>query len=318
MSLAAAVRRWTGLSRVGKPRRRARPVRALLPLVDGAEALVVCVPEIGKALTARGRLRFRASGTCMDPWVQPGDLLHVEGRPVEAIAEGQVVVFGRGGRYFAHRVVSRGTDGGGAYLVTRPDNARAGDDGPVCGEDVVGVVARVERRGRLHEVGAGRPVWHARLGHAIRRGLRHHKHSGLGALDRGLARLQGLAVYQRVARRWLESRGRGLSWVIHVPLHAGQKCDLARALTPQQFAEVPLCPEPGGVDRFALSLVIGNGAVAAASASLVARRTCDEALRWEVAAQRVRARFRGTGIEAALLEQAERILSRRGFVMERP
>jgi signal peptidase I len=93
-----------------------------------------------------GRVRLRVSGTSMAPAVRPGDLLSVEGAKLKKISEGQVVVFSRGGRLIAHRVVTQTEKAGESYLVTRGDR-RWRNDVPVSSAEVVGRVTGIERGG---------------------------------------------------------------------------------------------------------------------------------------------------------------------------
>ena len=58
-----------------------------------------------EVLRTFGSARLRVTGTSMLPSIWPGDILEVR-RPGEVkIASGELVLFERGGRFFAHRVV---------------------------------------------------------------------------------------------------------------------------------------------------------------------------------------------------------------------
>ena len=50
-----------------------------------------CPLELARLLAEIGKATFRASGTCMYPWVRPGDLLHVEPRTARQIAVGEII-----------------------------------------------------------------------------------------------------------------------------------------------------------------------------------------------------------------------------------
>lgn len=58
-----------------------------------------------EVLRSFGELRFRANGSSMLPAVWPGDMLLVRSQDAAAVVPGDIVLFGRGGRLFAHRVV---------------------------------------------------------------------------------------------------------------------------------------------------------------------------------------------------------------------
>ena len=91
-----------------------------------------------------GRLRLAVLGSSMLPAIQPRDLLLVRRCGTQAARVGDVVLFTRDERLFAHRVVS--TDG--KVIVTRGD-ALATTDDPIGNTELLGRVERVVRRGRV-------------------------------------------------------------------------------------------------------------------------------------------------------------------------
>ena len=100
----------------------------------------------GEVLREFGVLRFRALGGSMVPSVWPGDVLTVERFPVEDALSGDIILFSREDRWFAHRVV----ENKGVTLLTKGD-ALSCCDPPVQAVDVLGKVTRIERgvRGRI-------------------------------------------------------------------------------------------------------------------------------------------------------------------------
>ena len=128
-----------------------------------------------------------------------------------------------------------------------------------------------------------------------------------------LACAQSLPGYRRLAQRWLASRQADLRYLVHAPLHAGQKVDLYRRLSPAEFAAIPWYPEADGIDRWILSLFVGKTQRRAAAATLVARPVPGGMVRWEVSNVEVRIRYRGMGVEEVLLAEAERILAERNL-----
>lgn len=83
----------------------------------GAEDL----DRLARAVLARGlRLRFRASGRSMRPWIPHGSELDVRPAPFAAVGVGQVVLYSSGPRHLvAHRVLRRGA----RELFTRGDSS---------------------------------------------------------------------------------------------------------------------------------------------------------------------------------------------------
>jgi signal peptidase len=84
------------------------------------------------------------SGTSMAPAVRPGDLLLVEHTAATKVSRGEIVVFARGGRLIAHRVVDAIGNPRAQYLITRGDRTRR-NDGLVSGKELLGRVKSIER-----------------------------------------------------------------------------------------------------------------------------------------------------------------------------
>jgi signal peptidase I len=94
-----------------------------------------------------GSARLKVWGTSMVPGILPGDTLIVEKAPISGLAVGDVAVYARSSRLFAHRVTSI-VDGVNRAVVTRGD-AMECDDPPVFAEQIVGRVASIVPRPRL-------------------------------------------------------------------------------------------------------------------------------------------------------------------------
>jgi len=95
-----------------------------------------------EAIRSFGALRLRVTGSSMLPAVRPDDVLLIRQCGIEAAAQGDIVVYLRQRRLFAHRVTARS----GARLVTQGD-AVAEPDFPVAADELLGKVVRIERRG---------------------------------------------------------------------------------------------------------------------------------------------------------------------------
>ncbi len=84
----------------------------------------------------------------MLPTLWPGDLLTVQCLRAEGAESGEIVLYMRRGRFFVHRIVSRNLSPENAPLITRGDCMPA-DDPPIEGNELLGKVTRVERRGSI-------------------------------------------------------------------------------------------------------------------------------------------------------------------------
>lgn len=92
-----------------------------------------------------GECRLRVCGTSMLPSIKPADSLHVRTVEIEQVAVGDVVLFARDGRLFAHRVVQ--ADANARVVLTRGD-AHSHLDPPVAAAMLLGRVEGLLRDGQ--------------------------------------------------------------------------------------------------------------------------------------------------------------------------
>jgi hypothetical protein len=111
------------------------------PALDGAD--LSGNDLAAEAVRSLGELHLRVTGSSMFPAIRPGDVLLIRHCGIEDAAPGEVVLFNRYRRLFAHRVVSRS----GAGLVTQGD-AIAAPDPSVSASELLGKVIRVLRHGK--------------------------------------------------------------------------------------------------------------------------------------------------------------------------
>ena len=95
-------------------------------------------------LRSFGAARLAVTGTSMLPSVRPGDVLEVRRQSAAEVMPGDLVLFQREGRFFAHRVVEKIRRQGRTLLVTRGDRLLQCDP-PVSPEELLGRVAFIVR-----------------------------------------------------------------------------------------------------------------------------------------------------------------------------
>ncbi|HUA32323.1 MAG TPA: S24/S26 family peptidase [Candidatus Binataceae bacterium] len=88
-------------------------------------------------------VRVRAQGSSMIPAIWPGDVLEIEPAGPASMTEGQIAVFIRDGRLFAHRIVQVGA----RELTTRGDSLLR-CDAPLTSAELLGRVTFAMRGGR--------------------------------------------------------------------------------------------------------------------------------------------------------------------------
>ena len=114
------------------------------PQPFGEEHAVKC-ELAGEVLRSSGTLRLQVTGWSMLPAVWPGDVLVIDRANIKEVSKGDIVLFGRDGRLFAHRVVKK--DFRDAGILTRGDAMSAPD--PVVGDhELLGKVSFIVRNGK--------------------------------------------------------------------------------------------------------------------------------------------------------------------------
>jgi len=276
-------------------------------------SLIVESLEIGRALADHGRAKFRAQGSCMYPCVQPGDTLHIESRSIEDVKVGDITVIRHEGLLFGHRTIAKGEDEDGPYIVTRPDRSKHGSDGPTYGENILGVVTRIERRGAQAST-APKPL----RGYAkVRVSLWEWWNRDVRLrLSKGLERVQRLHVYQIIAALCVKARYPQRRYEVRTPLKPGQTHDLYRVFPPDQFDVTQPLQQGKPVMEWTLALYIDATHTATGWATLVHRpEECPRGKGWHIEDLWVRIRYRGVGLENAIARHAEKILARSGAII---
>jgi hypothetical protein len=103
---------------------------------------------VSELLRSFGSVEIRVRGSSMLPCVLPGDVLAVQRKELDEVDRGDIVLFTRDNRLFAHRVVIRVRQGairdGAACLVTCGD-AGGENDPPVFARQLLGRVSFIIR-----------------------------------------------------------------------------------------------------------------------------------------------------------------------------
>ena len=105
----------------------------------------------GEVLSSSGSLRLRVTGWSMLPAIFPGDTLVIVPARSESVGKGDIVLFRRDGRLFAHRVSGKSGSASDFQIVTQGDGMR-NPDPPVSSSQLLGKVSFVVRDGRCLEL----------------------------------------------------------------------------------------------------------------------------------------------------------------------
>jgi hypothetical protein len=90
-----------------------------------------------------GEVRLRVFGTSMVPSILPGDLISVQRAGPSEISLGEIALYSRDGRLFAHRVVARVGGHDDPRLVTRGDRLSQHDP-PISSFELLGRVTSIQ------------------------------------------------------------------------------------------------------------------------------------------------------------------------------
>ena len=123
------------------------------PFANGSQGPRDCAHSLkcdlaGEVLLSFGHLRLRVRGWSMLPAIWPGDILELERAQAADLSKGEIVLFRRDRRLFAHRVLRSS----GSAILTRGDTLSGAD--PVVTEDeLLGRVAAIVRDGKSFKPG---------------------------------------------------------------------------------------------------------------------------------------------------------------------
>ncbi len=98
----------------------------------------------GDVVRTFGEIRLRVFGTSMVPSILPGDLISVQRADSAEISTGEIVLYERKGRIFAHRVVNFTASPALSFLITRGDRLQHNDP-PVSPDELLGRVISIQR-----------------------------------------------------------------------------------------------------------------------------------------------------------------------------
>lgn len=271
-------------------------------------SFVLASLDIGRVLADRDGVTFRAQGTCMYPTVRPGDVLRIQSRAAAQVNVGDMAVCRGDGFLFSHRVIDKGEHDGQAFIVTRPDRTREGSDAPTFDEDLLGIVIAITRNGRSVPL---LPAEYSKLVfgyHAASRVMFEAFPRAQGWLVVGLERLQIRLPYRAIARAWFALVRPRVSYTVRLPLNGKLGDAVYRQLAPDEF-DVRATWQGRAVERWALALHLNEEREPAAWATFV--RGAGDA--WRVDQSHIRVRYRGTGLDNAMMRQAEALLARIGI-----
>ncbi len=277
-------------------------------------SLVVESLDIGRALADRGRVSFRAQGTCMYPCVRQGDTLHIESRTIEEVMVGDIAVVRRNGLLFGHRTIAKGSDAFGAYIVTRPDRSQQGSDGPTYADNILGIIARIDRSGSDVSLEPKLLKGYTKIRVSL---WEWWNWEARQLLIQQVEVIQRKPLYTLIASRYLQARYRNPRYEVQLPLKPMSAYDLYRRVPPDQFDVTMPLQKGMPVKEWTLTISLEGQKTPVASLTLTHRpEHCPKGDGWHSENSWVRIRYRGAGFEERLMREAGKILARSRAVLQ--
>jgi signal peptidase I len=283
-----------------------------LSLFDGR--LVHKSLEIGKAIAEKGKLTMKATGTCMYPNVRHGDSLLIAPANSVEINVGDIAICRKPAYLFAHRVVGKGRDDDGRpCIITRADRNRFSDDGKTYDENILGRVKRIERKGGQVPILPEKHFLPVHLFHEAHLSLNNLSWQSKARLREILMPVQGSPAYRLLGKIWWRVNVGRAEYSIRIPLHPERKTTFFKKVEISEFDRSYVDLEGASkVDVFVLDLKFKGSRQPACSLSLTRSPEGCVKQGWWIDDKTIRFRYRGTGIEEAIIEKATGIIGEYG------
>jgi hypothetical protein len=260
--------------------------------------------ELGRVLADRNGVVFRAKGTCMYPTIRAGDILRIKPCRIADVSVGDIAIGRKPGYLFAHRVIAKGSENERDYIITRPDIARSGDDGPTFNECLLGRIQVIERNGRPVPLLNRQQCRAVREYYAGRRILIEFLQKLRSKLACKAQAVQTSRFYMGIAKGYITIARPKISYTIRLPMKALGEA-VYRQISPEEFdTRIDWRGRP--LNRWTLTLHVNGKKDPAASATFSRKGSID----WDVSESFVSAFYRGMGLDDLILRKADCILKR--------
>jgi len=268
--------------------------------------------SVGKALVDKKCINLYARGTCMFPCVRPGDLLQIESREVKEIKVGDIAVCHKNGLLFGHRVIKKIIDNNKPAVITRSDRSTQSSDGPTFDSDVLGIVTMIVRGAKHHGPERRRYTLPERLCLETRLAIIENYFAMRQQLAPLLTRIQCTNIYGQFTRFYLAVGSAKISYVVQLPLRAGQQHDLFHPVNADEFDITEPTWQGRLPDCWTLALYLKDNRHPVGKATFIFQSAEDRQPDWQVSEMWVRVRYQGFGFEKNISSKAGEIFARSG------
>ncbi|MGD0336674.1 MAG: hypothetical protein ABSB18_06195 [Candidatus Omnitrophota bacterium] len=268
---------------------------------------VLQVFELGKLLAERKLVKFRSEGICMYPCIRPRDTLYIEPRSIGEVKVGDIAVYRRYNRLFAHRTIAKGNDNGRDYIITRSDTAKFGNDGPGFNQDILGIVTRIERKERTFDTARkDYPLVEQLFLNVYLQYYRLKQHLW-DKIIYFISWLQQYKAYRKLARL-MEKSTKRIEFSLQVPINPRVNNRFSKEISAKEISESLKGESP--ISRWTIALNIDSKP--AGFLSFFFKPINCPFNGWWLYEAKLRVRYRGTNLEERLLEEACSLLKESG------
>jgi len=275
--------------------------------LSSESGIILQMFELGRLFVEKKLVTFHSGGACMHPCISPDDVLYIEPKSIQEIKTGDIAVFRRFNRLFAHRVVGKGNDNGSTFIITKPDTSRYGNDGSIFDKDILGIVSQIARHGRLLATQKRDYGLLQRAGLDISLFWYYAKRCLYRKIVYLLTLIQQLPIYRLIAGLILYKNKTNISFSACLPLDNNIASRFETNVLPEELVRINASFDGSRMLRWALVMKVG--AKPAASVSLLYRPKDCFFPGWWVSDFRLKVKYRCTHIQERLIKQLDRMLA---------
>ncbi|TAM38439.1 hypothetical protein EPN54_04225 [bacterium] len=262
--------------------------------------------ELGDLFLQKKIIKFHAQGMCMYPCVRPGDILDIEPRKAAEIKIGDIAVYRRSDHLFGHRTIDKGRNNGLTYIVTRPDTARSGNDGPRFDQDILGIVTGIKRKGKI--LGTAKQEYNLlkKMSCCIYLKCYFFRQYLFLMLIHAVNYMQQFSAYRGIAKFLFLRSKKKINLSISVPLDIKAAGRFNKKISGRELVDLNLNIDKNSISEWAVALDINSRQ--AAYLSFRFRPDSCPLPGWWLHKSRIMIRYRGTVVEQKLLEETDNLL----------
>ena len=266
--------------------------------------------DLNKIIIENNMIRFSSSGTSMYPCIKQGDTLYIEPKKAEQIKIGDIAAYSQSGVINAHRTIDKGKENGRDYIITRGDRRAPRVDTKIIDNDIMGIVSRIERKGRFLSTQEKRynSIQNIFFEICIKSGIA--KKYLFNNIVCFINYLQQVRIYKRIAKKLFSKLNKRIDFSMQVPLHDKINDIFYKVISSKEFISENLCFKGGIIPKFTVALNIDSKPVAFLS-FIFRPKTCQFNGLW-ISGIKIPTVYRGLGLEEklfCLIEDALKQLS---------